>query len=72
MQQWLFYDLLAALMRVVCYPIGWVVLRLLTFGHYPRRGIWLSGSKPEVMTTMLGVVVVLVGVMVLAGQFVVG
>ncbi|MFK3774549.1 hypothetical protein [Pseudomonas sp. NPDC089406] len=72
MQESLFYDLLAVLMRVVCYPIGWLVLRLLTFGHYPRRGIWLSGSTPEVMTTMLGVVVLLVGVMALAGQFVVG
>lgn len=69
MMDFLLYELLAPVLQAVCYPIGWPLMKLLTLGRYPRRGSWFSDSTASTMTTMLGVVVVLVTVLALTGQF---
>ncbi len=64
-------ELLAeVLLRAVCFPVGWLTLRLVTFGKYPPEGTWHSGSPTSEWVTAIGLAVLVVAMMASLRQFV--
>lgn len=56
--------------RALCYPIGWPIVRLLTWGRYPQRGMWMSHKPEAEWTSGVGVTVLLIAMMAVLQQFV--
>ena len=52
----------------VFYFIGWPSVKLATLGRYPVKG-WLSGSREETYVCCVGVVVFVIVLMAVLGQF---
>lgn len=61
--------LLEAVSRLVCYPVGWVVVRCVTLGRYPAKGGLAGFTHGSEWTCAVGLAVWVVGVMVAIGLF---
>lgn len=53
----------------LCYAIGWPFVKLITLGTYPRKHGWLDDNRDGLWTSMLGLVILLVGILAVCGQF---
>ncbi|SHN13696.1 hypothetical protein SAMN05216593_10946 [Pseudomonas asturiensis] len=61
--------LLELALQAICYPIGWPIVKLLTWGKYPLPGSWFSETAPAQWTVGAGLAVLVILMMVLFGQF---
>ncbi|WP_189656992.1 hypothetical protein [Pseudomonas sp. BW16M2] len=57
------------LFRSLCYPLGWPLVKLATLGRYPSRGAWYAERAESEWTAAIGLVVLLLLLMLLLGQF---
>jgi len=62
-------QLARALFGILCYAIGWPFMKLLTLGAYPRKHGWLDHERDGLWTSMLGLVILLVAILAVCGQF---
>ena len=61
--------LIELIFRVVCFPVGWPIVRLATLGKYPSNGSWLSQTPESEWTSGVGLSVLLIGMMATLKQF---
>ena len=62
--------LLEPLFRAIFFPIGWPVVKLITWGKYPKKGVWFSDTPQSDWTAGIGLAVVLIVMMAVLKQFV--
>lgn len=62
--------LIEVVFRAVCFPLGWPIMRLITWGKYPSNGSWLAHTPESEWTSGAGVTVLLVGMMAALKQFI--
>ncbi|WP_341523881.1 hypothetical protein AABC73_12720 [Pseudomonas sp. G.S.17] len=58
------------LARVVCYPVGWLFIRLVTLGKFPSKWEWFDETVAAQWTLGIGCAVLVVTMMVALHQFV--
>ena len=62
------YVITELLLSTFFYAIGWPFVKVATFGKYPKRE-WLSGSRNETYVCCVGVLVFVITLMAVLGQF---
>lgn len=62
--------LLEVVMRFICYPVGWVVLKLVTLGRYPAKGGLFSAAAAAEWTSAVGLAVWVLGAAAVIGVLV--
>lgn len=55
--------------QAICFPIGWLVIKLVTLGKYPVKGPWFSVSPSAQWTSATGLAVLVITMMVALKQF---
>ncbi|OCR21592.1 hypothetical protein AFK24_28970 [Pseudomonas syringae] len=58
------------LLRAVCYPVGWLFMRVVTLGKYPARWDWFGETVIAQWTLGIGCAVLVVTMMASLHQFV--
>ncbi|WP_080215778.1 hypothetical protein, partial [Pseudomonas syringae] len=64
----LFQELLEVILRAICYPVGWPIVRLLSRGRYPSRGSWFSNTAEANWTVATGLAILVITMMALLHQ----
>lgn len=57
--------------RVICFPVGWPVLKIFTLGKYPVKGSWLALTHQSEWTSAIGLAVLVIVMMAVLKQFVI-
>ncbi|WP_122460661.1 hypothetical protein [Pseudomonas viridiflava] len=52
-------------LRYICYPIGWPVVRIVTWGKYPKKGSWLKDNWQAGWTSATGFVILVFSIVAL-------
>lgn len=62
-------QLFELLFRLVCFPVGWPVMKLITWGRYPKRGAWFAQTPQADWTSGLGLLIWTLVLLALLKQF---
>ncbi|CAN7260274.1 hypothetical protein LOY47_20240 [Pseudomonas brassicacearum] len=55
--------------RAIFYPIGWPIVKLISWGRYPSKGMWFKDTPESNWTMGLGIAAVVIAIMVALHQF---
>ena len=55
--------------RAIFFPIGWPIVKLISLGRYPRKGMWFKDTPESNWTMGLGIAAVMIAMMVVLHQF---
>ncbi|MBB2897036.1 hypothetical protein [Pseudomonas sp. AS2.8] len=61
--------LLELLLRLFCFPIGWPVMKLLSWGRYPKPKTWFAETPQSDWTSGIGLLVWTVVLLAVLKQF---
>jgi len=61
--------LLGLILRAICFPLGWPIVKLLTRGKYPTKGSWFADTPQAQWTTGVGLAVLVIAMMAALKQF---
>ncbi|MGA8138796.1 MULTISPECIES: hypothetical protein [Pseudomonas] len=57
------------IVRAICFPVGWPVVKLLTRGKYPAKGSWFADTPQAQWTTAVGLAALVIAMMAALKQF---
>ncbi|WP_024619471.1 hypothetical protein [Pseudomonas kilonensis] len=55
--------------RAIFYPIGWPIVKLISLGRYPSKGMCFKDTPESNWTMGLGIAAVVIAIMVALHQF---
>ncbi|QXI40341.1 hypothetical protein [Pseudomonas xantholysinigenes] len=55
--------LIDLLLRGLCYPLGWPVVKLFSLGRHPRPGGWLSDRRDADWTAAIGLLILVLALL---------
>ncbi|MDR6956695.1 hypothetical protein BK654_07975 [Pseudomonas brassicacearum] len=55
--------------RAIFFPIGWPIVKLISLGRYPSKGMWFKDTPESNWTMGLGIAAAVIVMMVALHQF---